>query len=274
MISSGLCCLPSAALAVRACASRSSKEITCATCDGVSALSMSSRPLAQRCVKQGPTLGELVEHGLQLAWIDARRPRRCGAGFLSSCLLTCLLSILTVAIRNQRATRRSIIVSHAVRRHSCRLRGSGLPDVLDEALTLLAQDALNPADGITLAIEQVTNAAKQIHILRTIEAAAATALHRSDLVEAALPEPQHMLRNFELGGDLAYGAECVWCLIHVATPCALFDLLGLRIDSLLEDCGWLEHHHPARRYRHFLAGLWVASNPLTFVAHDERAERG
>src|SRR5215472_8954005 len=112
---------------------------------------MSSRPLAQRCVKQGAALGELIEHGLQLARIDARWPRRCGAGLLSPCLLTCL--ILTVAIRNRRATRRSIIVSHAVRRHPCRLRGSGLPDVLDEALALLTQDALNPADGITLAIE-------------------------------------------------------------------------------------------------------------------------
>src|SRR4051812_46694402 len=43
------------------------------------------------------------------------------------------------------------------------------------------------------------------------------------------------------------------------------------IDALLEDGRWLEHHDPARRDRHFLAGLRITSDPLTFLAHHERA---
>src|SRR5580700_10779542 len=47
----------------------------------------------------------------------------------------------------------------------------------------------------------------------------------------------------------------------------------LRIDSLLEDSRRLEHHDPARRDRHFLAGLGIAADALAFLAHHERAER-
>src|SRR5262245_37597559 len=46
------------------------------------------------------------------------------------------------------------------------------------------------------------------------------------------------------------------------------------IDALLEDGGRLEHHHPARRDRHFLAGLRVAADALALLAHHVRAERG
>src|SRR6516225_1902456 len=49
--------------------------------------------------------------------------------------------------------------------------------------------------------------------------------------------------------------------------------IASRIDTLLEDGRRLEHHDTARRNRHFLAGLWIAADPLAFFAHDERAER-
>src|SRR5947209_8555446 len=48
---------------------------------------------------------------------------------------------------------------------------------------------------------------------------------------------------------------------------------GLAIDPLLQDRRRLEHHHAARRDRNFGAGLRIASNPLTLLAHHERAER-
>src|SRR5271165_4798146 len=218
MISLGVCFLPSAVLAVLARDNPSSKEMTCSTWDGVSASSMSSRSLTQRCVKQRPALGEFVEHGLQLARIDARSRRPCAATLLPcSSFVALLLLLLQGGAQSQQARRGCIaFVGQAVRRHACRLRGSRLPDILHKALALLAQDALNPADGVALAVEQVANAAQQIDVLRTVEAPAAAALHRPDLVEAALPEPQHMLRNFKLGGNFADGAECVWCLVHVA----------------------------------------------------------
>ena len=56
---------------------------------------------------------------------------------------------------------------------------------------------------------------------------------------------------------------------------AVFLLAALRprIDSLLEDGGRLEHHDPARRDRHFLAGPGIAADALAFLAHYERAER-
>src|SRR5437016_5077137 len=53
---------------------------------------------------------------------------------------------------------------------------------------------------------------------------------------------------------------------------ALF-AFAARIDALLEDRRRLEHHHPARRDRHFLAGLGIAAHTLPLLAHDKRAER-
>jgi hypothetical protein len=45
------------------------------------------------------------------------------------------------------------------------------------------------------------------------------------------------------------------------------------IDPLLEGAGWFEHRDPARRYRYFLAGLGVAADARTFVAHEKHATR-
>src|SRR5215831_8066798 len=51
-------------------------------------------------------------------------------------------------------------------------------------------------------------------------------------------------------------------------------LRGGRVDPLLEYRRRFEHHHPARRDRHFLAGLGVAPDSLTLLAYHERAKRG
>src|SRR5262249_20729155 len=47
-----------------------------------------------------------------------------------------------------------------------------------------------------------------------------------------------------------------------------------RVDARLEDRGRFEHHDTARRDRHFLTSLRVASDPLPFLAYHERSERG
>src|SRR5262249_27624875 len=74
---------------------------------------------------------------------------------------------------------------------------------LDGAQPLLAQNALHATDGVALAVEQMTNAAQQVDVFRTIVTPAAAALHRPDLGEAALPKPQHSLRQIEFVRDLA-----------------------------------------------------------------------
>src|SRR3954462_7714624 len=53
----------------------------------------------------------------------------------------------------------------------------------------------------------------------------------------------------------------------------LFPHLGIAVDALLENRRRLEHHHPARRNRYFLAGLGVTPDPLALLAHHERTER-
>src|SRR4051794_32796231 len=44
------------------------------------------------------------------------------------------------------------------------------------------------------------------------------------------------------------------------------------VDALLEDRRRLEHHDPARRDRHFLAGLRIAPDPLALLANHERTK--
>src|SRR5438128_2285220 len=68
-----------------------------------------------------------------------------------------------------------------VRRGACRLRRSAPPHALHELDAVVLEDALHAADRITLAVEQMANAAQQIDIVGTIIASAAAALHRLDL---------------------------------------------------------------------------------------------
>src|SRR6266540_5946659 len=94
-----------------------------------------------------------------------------------------------------------------------RLRRTGLPDVLHEMHPLLPQETLNAADGIALAIEQMAYSAQEIEVLRPVIAAPTAALHRPDLMEAAFPEPQHVLRKLELLRHFADRPECARCLL-------------------------------------------------------------
>src|SRR5271167_1214198 len=41
------------------------------------------------------------------------------------------------------------------------------------------------------------------------------------------------------------------------------------VDALLQDGRRLEHHHAARRDRHFGTGLRIAADPLALLAHHE-----
>src|SRR5262245_1190252 len=83
------------------------------------------------------------------------------------------------------------------------LRRTLPPHRLHEAGTFLAQDALDAADRVALAVKQMMDAAQKIHVVGPVIAAAAAALHRPDLWKTALPESQHVLRNAKVVGDLA-----------------------------------------------------------------------
>jgi hypothetical protein len=54
----------------------------------------------------------------------------------------------------------------------------------------------------------------ELDILRAVVAAPAAALHRLDLREARFPKPQHVLRQVEIFGHFADGAEGVGALVH------------------------------------------------------------
>src|SRR5262245_15689468 len=60
----------------------------------------------------------------------------------------------------------------------------------------------------------MADAAQQVDVVGAVVAPAAAALHRPDLAEPALPEPQHVLGDVELVRHFADGAECVRCLVH------------------------------------------------------------
>ena len=58
---------------------------------------------------------------------------------------------------------------------------------------------------------------QQVDVVGPVVAPAAAALQRLDLGEAGLPEAQHVLRQVEVVGDLADGAEGVRALVHGAS---------------------------------------------------------
>src|SRR5256886_12068836 len=94
-----------------------------------------------------------------------------------------------------------------------RLRRTRLPDVLHEMHALLAPKPLNAADSIALAIAEMADSAQEIEVLRPVIAAATAARHRPDLMEAAFPEPPHVLRQLELLRHFADRPECArWLL--------------------------------------------------------------
>ena len=87
-------------------------------------------------------------------------------------------------------------------------------DRLHEARALLLEDALHALDGVALAVEQMTDAAQEVDVVRPVIAPPAAALQRPDLREARFPEAQYVLRHVEVLGDLADGPERVRALVH------------------------------------------------------------
>src|ERR1700755_1056803 len=103
-------------------------------------------------------------------------------------------------------------------------RGQALPG-FD---AVLFEDPLHPADGVALAVEQAADALEQVDVVGAVIAAAAAALHRLDLGESGLPEPQHVLRNVEFLRYFADGSERIRRLVQMPNPYPKGDLrLGL-----------------------------------------------
>ncbi len=83
---------------------------------------------------------------------------------------------------------------------------------------VLFQDPLHAADGVALAVQQAADALEQIDVVGAVVAPAAAALHRLDLGEPRLPEPQHVLGNVEIVSDLADGTERIRRLVQMPAP--------------------------------------------------------
>ena len=90
--------------------------------------------------------------------------------------------------------------------------------MLHELDAVILQDALRAPDRVTLAIEQVTDAAQQIDIIGPVIAPAAAALHRLDLLKAGFPETQHVLRQVEIVCDFTDRPERFGRLFHHRLP--------------------------------------------------------
>src|SRR4051794_32945756 len=165
-------------------------------------------------------------------------------------------------------------------------RGRAVGEALHRFDAVLLEDPLHAADGVALAVEETADTLEQVDVVGAIIAAAAAALHRLDLGETRLPEPQHVLRNVEFLRYFADGSERIRRLVQMPNPYPEGGLrLGLRlagvaigavpgVDPLLQDRRRLEHHDPAGRDRHLGAGLGVATDALTLLADHEGAERG
>src|SRR5262249_22547297 len=67
--------------------------------------------------------------------------------------------------------------------------------LLRQAATALPEEALHALGGVSLVIEQRTDTAKEVNVLRPVIAPAAAPLERTNLRELAFPEPQHVLRH-------------------------------------------------------------------------------
>src|ERR1700733_6372660 len=99
-------------------------------------------------------------------------------------------------------------------------RGYGRPigQPLDGSDTVFLENALHATDGVALAIQQAADAPEQIDIIGAVVATAAAALHRLDLGKPCLPEPQDVLGNVEVVGDLANGSERIRRLVQMLAP--------------------------------------------------------
>src|SRR5581483_6394588 len=83
---------------------------------------------------------------------------------------------------------------------------------------LLAQEPLHALDGVAGTLQEVADALEKLHVSRSVQAPAATALHRFELGEFCFPEAQHVLLDPELHRHLAYVAKCFSCLRQGPIP--------------------------------------------------------
>jgi hypothetical protein len=67
-------------------------------------------------------------------------------------------------------------------------------------------------------VEEMADAFEKIDIFRTVIAPSAAALHRPDLQEARLPEPQDVLRQIKIIRNFADRAKGIGALVHRHTP--------------------------------------------------------
>src|SRR5690348_11797902 len=64
----------------------------------------------------------------------------------------------------------------------------------------------------------MTDTAQEVDVVGPVIAASATAFHRTDMGETALPKPQNVLRHVDLIGDFADGAKSVRRFFQVQRP--------------------------------------------------------
>src|SRR3984893_16785963 len=257
--------------------------------------------ILQRGIEQLPAGDEIAQHAFQTRYVD-RAPDAGDAGNWAvvqrrqdSVLVTFQqtkidavrpLIILVIDVDAGRSL--VIILQNALpdRLFDRTKRGNrrSIRQPLHRRDAVLFENALHPADGVTLAVQKTADAPEQVDIVRAVVAPAAAPLHRLDLGAPGLPEPQHVLGDVEVGGDLADGPERIRRLVQMPAPVLVARLNGLvgvavavggavAVDPLLQNGRRLEHHHATRRNRHLGAGLGVAADTLAFLAHHERAER-
>ena len=134
--------------------------------------------------------------------------------------------------------------------------------------SLSREQLLDAADGIALLVEQAVDAPRQRDVGGPVIAAVAGALQRPQLRETWFPNSAGYAGRRRARRQFADRPEGVRGLCRRSpSPC----LLG---DPVAHDLAGAEGHHPARRDRHFDAGLGIAADPLALVAQDEAAEAG
>src|SRR4029077_14637324 len=84
--------------------------------------------------------------------------------------------------------------------------GGRIGEPLHRCDAVLLQNALDAADRIAFAVEETADSPQQVDIVGPVVSAASASLHRLDLGEPCLPEPQDVLRNVEIVSDLADGS--------------------------------------------------------------------
>jgi hypothetical protein len=83
---------------------------------------------------------------------------------------------------------------------------------------VLFEDPLHAADGVALAVQQPADTLEQIDVVGAVITPPAASLHRLDLGEPRLPEPQHVLGDVEFFSDFADGAERIRRLVQMPAP--------------------------------------------------------